>query len=109
MTTTTDKTPYLETLPADVALRLDGLTTTEETSPIQVATDMVGRDAVDESWLVVTDRQLLLLGTPSGSDEATCVDLKQVRTAKAELLVGGGRLDVERHDGVADPGRAYPV
>ncbi|MBT6145991.1 MAG: ATP-binding cassette domain-containing protein, partial [Gemmatimonadetes bacterium] len=98
--TTTDNTPYLETLPPDVALRLDELTTPAETSLIQVATDMEGRDLFGESWVVVTDRQLLLLpGNSGGSDEVTCVDLKQVRKAKAEPLVGGGRLDVERRDG----------
>lgn len=97
---TLDTTPYLEPLPAAIAERLQSLTTAAETSLIQVATDMADRETFSEGWLVVTDRQLLVLPGEAGEHlEVSCADLAQIRTARAEPLVGGGRLDVERRDG----------
>ncbi|MFH1570411.1 MAG: ABC transporter transmembrane domain-containing protein [Gemmatimonadota bacterium] len=96
--------PFMEPLPPGVADRLGAAVAERERVLIQVATDMADRDTYERHWLVVTDRRVLLLagngaGGPGASgDGLVSVPLDQVRTARAEALVGGGRLEVERRD-----------
>ncbi|MBT4100302.1 MAG: ABC transporter ATP-binding protein [Gemmatimonadetes bacterium] len=103
MTTTTipPAAPLLEDLPLSVGRRLAETLDPAEASVIQVATDMADRHTFAAAWLVVTDRRVLLLPATATADTASVVsvDLRQVRTARAEPLVGGGRLGIERLDG----------
>ena len=100
MTTAATKTanPFVEILPEEIDRNLRRVTSPEEHVLIQVATDMSGRHQYGESWLVVTNRRVVFLGA-DGRDGAVQIPVEAVRTARAEALVGGGRLEVERKEG----------
>ena len=94
------ESPFREVAPAAVIDRVRGATDADEPVWIQVATDMADRDVFDERWLVITDRRLMLVQS-NGADDESGVDqfpLDDMRTARIEALVGGGRLEVERQD-----------
>ena len=93
-TPTAGASPFVEQMPPDIDRKLRGYAEPGEEVLIQVATDMASRDEFDERWLVLTDRRLVLLGA-NGGDGAVHVPIADVRTARAESLVGGGRLEVE--------------
>ena len=59
---------------------------------------MSGRHRYGESWLVVTDRRVVFLRA-GGTDGTVQIPIEAVRTARAEALVGGGLLEVERKEG----------
>ena len=90
--------PFKERLPAALSRKLSGVSTSAEEVLIQVATDMADREVFGERWLVVTDRQLVFL-RKDGVEGAVIVPLSSVREARAEPLVGGGRLEVDRIEG----------
>ncbi|MEE2658388.1 MAG: ABC transporter ATP-binding protein [Candidatus Latescibacterota bacterium] len=97
MTTITNNgnTPFREAMPADAQDELRQVTSGGESVLIQVATDMTEEAVYDERWLVVTDRQLIILDEPDNGSLSQVVPLNQLRTARVEPLVGGGRLEVE--------------
>ena len=100
----TDMKPFVEALPPEMGAKLDRAMPAGEEVLIQVASDMADRDAFDERWLVVTGQRLLLLhpnGGKGSQDGHGAIDLPigQVKTARVEALVGGGRLEVERREG----------
>ena len=83
---------------------------------IRIHTDMADLDVFAQRWLVVTDRRLLIVhenGPDPATDSATGVGVVSVqqfpmtdlRTARVESLVGGGRLDVELRSGA--PAHVY--
>ena len=100
MTTAATKpsNPFLEHPPEEIDRTLRGYTRPGEHVLIQVPTDMSGRDQYGESWLVVTDSQVVFLRA-DGRDRPVQIPIQAVRTARAEALVGGGRLEVERKKG----------
>ena len=100
MTTAATKTPnpFVEPLPGEIDRNLRRYTSPGEHVLIQVATDMSGRHRYGESWLVVTDRRVVFLRT-GGTDGTVQIPIEAVRTARAEALVGGGLLEVERKEG----------
>jgi len=71
---------------------------------IQVTADMAGVGTFDERWLVLTHQRLVFLHT-NGSSDVVSLPMGEVRTARVEPLVGGGRLEVERHHG--EPAHMY--
>ena len=105
MTTAADMpnpSPFLEPAPAAVDERVRRAAGGGERVWIQVATDMAGGELFEEGWLVVTERRVLLMhGNGAGPDslEVEQVAIGQLRTARVEALVGGGRLELERRQG----------
>ena len=103
MTTEADmQNPFLEPAPAAVDERVRRARKGDERVWIQVATDMAGGELFEEGWLVVTERRVLLIhGNGAGPEalEVEQVAIGQVRTARVEALVGGGRLELERRQG----------
>lgn len=91
--------PFIEAPPEDVERAIAGHVAADETVLIRVATDMADRSRFEERWFVVTDRQLLFVAA-NGVDQTTPVPLAGVREARVEALVGGGRLEVDRDDGL---------
>ena len=69
---------------------------------IQVATDMAERDRFERRFLVVTSQRLLVLGADDGDIQ---ILIAQLKAARIESLIGGGRLDIERRDG--EPAQLY--
>ena len=104
MTKHAEQSPFLEQIPVSVSDKLRREIRPEERVLIQVVTDMADRDQFEERWLVITDRQLLVL-RESGIDGMVSVSMNGVRTATVEPLVGGGQLEVERSGG--EPVRIY--
>ena len=105
MTTAATKTPnpFVEPLPGEIDRNLRRYTSPGEHVLIQVATDMSGRHRYGDSWLVVTDRRVVFLRAGGRGDVQ--IPIEAVRTARAEALVGGGLLEVERKEG--EPERLY--
>ena len=90
--------PFLESLPPAVERKLSIVKEREEEVLIQVASDMAGREHFAERWLVVTQRQLVLLHA-KGADRVVQLPMDTIQAARIEALVGGGRLEVERKEG----------
>ncbi len=90
--------PFIEKLPPEVDRKLNAVKPQDEEVRIQVATDMADRERFEERWLVVTDKQLLLLHN-NGSGDLVQFPMKGVKSARVEPLIGGGRLEVEQEQG----------
>jgi ATP-binding cassette subfamily B protein len=104
--------PFREDSPDVVSAGVAAATEDDERVWIRVATDMADRDVFAERWLVITDRRLLIMhanGTQATNGAALAAvqqfPLSDVRAARVEPLVGGGRLEVERHTG--EPAQVY--
>ena len=96
--------PFVENMPSEVDAKLAEVKPVDEEVLIQVAADMAGQDAFDERWLVLTHQRLVFLHG-NGGNGVVDLPMAQVRTARVEPLVGGGRLEVERHHG--EPAHLY--
>ena len=91
-------TPFMETLPPEVATKLQRVKQPEEQALFQVATDLINEHLFGEKWLIATDRHLLFIPT-EGVDGTVDVPLSDVQEARTEERVGGGCLAVERKGG----------
>jgi len=91
------KTKLLESIPHSVGAKLKGLLSTGEEELIRVFTDLNREGGFGIEWVIVTDKQLLIVPTTelNGTVEVPIEDLTLVQT---EALVGGGRLSIERKD-----------
>ena len=89
---------FIEKAPPAIERKLQEFVRIGERVEIQVTTDMVNWKEFDEGWFVVTDQRIIFLRS-KGSDLFTDLSFKSVRTVRAEELVGGGRLEIERMDG----------
>jgi ATP-binding cassette, subfamily B, bacterial len=89
---------FIEKLPSAIDDKVRAAKGADEEVLIQVATDMAGKDRFEKRWLVVTPARLLFL-EPNGSDGDVQMSMQSVKTARVEVLVGGGRLEVERQQG----------
>ena len=87
--------PFIENLPPVIKDKLHRVKPPEEPVLIQVATDMADERSFGEQWLVVTGKRLLVIPS-DGADGTVEVPIPDVKTVKAEELVGGGRLELER-------------
>ena len=83
-----EHTAFLEPIPAAVNDKLRREIGEEKRVLIQVATDMADYELYDERWLVVTNRQLLLLRGPD-VDGTVSIPMEGIRTARVEPMVGG--------------------
>ncbi len=98
--------PLREDPPEAIAASLAAVIDADESVWIRIASDMVDRDEFAEPWVVVTDRRLLVVH-PNGEQACTHatttavqqLQLRDIRTARVEPLVGGGRLEVEGTSG----------
>ena len=93
---------FIETLPSDMVERVRTAQGPDEQVLIQVATDMAERDRFERRFLVVTSQRLLVLGADDGDIQ---ILIAQLKAARIESLIGGGRLDIERRDG--EPAQLY--
>ncbi len=93
---------FIETLPSDMVERVRTAQCPDEQVLIQVATDMAERDRFERRFLVVTSQRLLVLGADDGDIQ---ILIAQLKAARIESLIGGGRLDIERRDG--EPAQLY--
>ena len=89
---------FLENLPRQVDDKVIARKSHSEEVLIQVATDMSGKDRFDKRWLVVTPERLMVL-EPNGAGGDIEFPLESVKSARIEVLVGGGRLELERQEG----------
>ena len=93
--------PFIEILPPEVDAKLADVKPAGEEVLIQVATDMADREAFGERWLVVTGERLVLL-RPRVGNGVVHLPMGEVKAARVEPLVGGGRLEVERRLGAPE-------
>ncbi len=91
-----------EPLPPDVEEKLKGIIGPDEEVRMSLAGDLREDGTFGKRWLVVTDRRLFAF--PSDLSEIPFeISLKEIKSAKSELLVGGGRLEIEIDGKVSDP------
>lgn len=83
----------IETMPPEIAEKCRHLIGLDERVRISVATDMTMDGSYGERWLVATDERLLVLSR-DGDHETADLPIKEIKSVKAEVLVGGGRLEV---------------
>ena len=100
----------LETVPADEAAITEAITSylePEEHVLIRVFSDLAPDFRFAAQWLAVTDRRVLIAGEGSAATDnttgssVTTIPLNDLRAARAEPLVGGGQLELERKSGPA--------
>ena len=102
MQISTIDTPYIETLPSELMAKLEPLRGDGEVVHMQVVADMADDGVFGEHWLVATDRQLYLfaVGDRRGhADGIVRMPIDQIEGAEAQLLVGGGFLEVAQKSG----------
>ena len=86
----------LKPMPGDLDQRLRDRLAEGEAERIRVASDMDADGNYGSRWVVVTDRQVLVM---SEGDGDVSMPMTAVSGARTEGMVGGGRLEVERADG----------
>ncbi len=102
MTTTLDSDirRLLEPVPAEEAEIGEAIASHlehEEQVLIRVFSDLAPNFRFVVQWMAVTDRRVLIAGDAS----VTSIDLDDLTAARAEALVGGGRLELERKNAPA--------
>ncbi|MCZ6634075.1 MAG: ABC transporter transmembrane domain-containing protein [bacterium] len=88
--------PFIETMPDDMKAKLQ-IPEGEEIL-IQVATDLDDTRGFGQQWVVVTDKQMLVIPT-NGQNRTMSVPLSEVSEIKQEELVGSGYLELRRKEG----------
>ena len=90
----TDHTPrLLEDLPAAVAGKL--ALAADEDVLIRVHSDLTDGRTYGAQWVLVTPERVVV-APEAGIDGAVEVAIDQVKVARTEALIGGGRLEIER-------------
>ena len=90
----TDHTPrLLEDLPAVVAGKL--ALAADEDVLIRVHSDLTDDRTYGAQWVLVTPERVVV-ASEAGIDGAVEVAIDQVKVARTEALIGGGRLEIER-------------
>ena len=89
-----DSMTYEEKMPDELAEKCRSSLRDGEKIHITAATDLSENLRFEERWLVVTDQRLLRLN-PDSTNGISSVDLKDIKSASVEELVGAGRLNVE--------------
>ena len=86
----------LEAAPIDVEARLAAVVAEGEEVLVRISTDIAPDSGTYAAcWVALTASRLILL---EGADTAVSVPLNEILGVHNESLVGGGRLEVERHD-----------
>ena len=92
---------FKEELSAAAASQWQSLDRPDETVQVQVAADMLAGGEYGERWLVATHRRLLFIAE-EGAGGAVEMDWNEVAAVHIQDFVGGGRLEVERHQGAPE-------
>lgn len=90
--------PFIEVLPENVDRKLRQVKPDGETVQMQVQADLDDDRRFGEQWVVVTDRQVLVIPA-DGADGTISIPVDQIAEVKVEPLIGGGRLGLERKVG----------
>ena len=90
-----DQQVLIEVPPADVERAIGARLPDGETVHVQIAADMADEQRYGERWLVVTDKRVLVVGANDG-DSVVEVAMDDVEEARAQELVGGSRLEIDR-------------
>jgi ATP-binding cassette subfamily B protein len=85
---------YEEKMPDDLAEKCRSSMRDGETVHIAAETDLSEDLRFEARWLVVTDQRLLRFN-PNSTNGMSSIDLKDIKSASVEELVGAGRLNVE--------------
>ena len=89
--------PFLEPLPAAIRRKFQVAGCGGEHVHIRVAADIADDLTFSQRWLVVTDRQVVILGLDGDAGDAQ-IRLEEISAAKIDSLLGGGRLVLERNE-----------
>lgn len=89
-----DDTPRLLEAPPDAVAAKFGLPAGEDVL-IRVHTDLAADCTFGTQWVVVTPERVVVVPA-EGADGAVEVAVDQIKVARTEPLVGGGRLEIER-------------
>ena len=90
-------TRLLEPVAGDIAAQIDRAVPKGEDLLIRVSADMQPDSRFGEQWVVVTDQRVLVVPA-AAADSPIDVPVTRIQRAQTEPLVGGGRLEIERHD-----------
>ena len=88
--------PFIETMPDDMEAKLQ--VPEGEEILIQIATDLDDRREFGQQWVVVTDKQMLVIPA-NGKNRTVSVPISEVSEIKQEELVGSGYLELQRKEG----------
>lgn len=88
--------PFIESLPPEVAAKLQNAKPSDEQVLIQVSADLASDQAFGEKWLAATKFRLLVVPADGAVEQ---IPLDAIQDVKTEELVGGGCLVVERKSG----------
>jgi len=86
-----------EPVSAGVAEKIEQTVPPEEEALIRVFSDLTAEGRYGAQWVVVTSRQVVVV-PEKGTDGVVQVPIDQIKAARTEALVGGGRLEIERQD-----------
>ena len=62
---------------------------------ISVAADIGEDGTLQEKWVIVTSKRVFVFPSKIDMDGRAEIPLKQIKTARSEVLVGGGRLEID--------------
>ena len=94
----------LEQMSDTVRQKIQNVLTHDEEEFIRVSTDLNPDGTFGEQWVIVTDRRVIVVPialSPDSigaeeTDGVVDVPIKELVSVQTELLVGGGRLEIER-------------
>ena len=86
----------LESAPPEVSQAIDDLLEDGEDVLVRVDTDLTGELRYGRRWVVVTDRRILVLSVIGDLMATSGID--ELAIVRADSLVGGGQLSIERKD-----------
>jgi ATP-binding cassette subfamily B protein len=91
---------FVEAAPTTVAEIVAARLAAPETTYIQIASDMATEQTYGASWLVVTDKRVLIihstmLGAGLADDAVTDIAMERIQEARTIELVGAVRLEIE--------------
>ncbi|MEE3259784.1 MAG: ABC transporter ATP-binding protein [Candidatus Latescibacterota bacterium] len=89
-----DDTPRLLEVPPDAVAAKLALTAGEDVL-IQVHSDLTAERTFGAQWVVVTPERVVVV-PEAGEDGLAEVAVDQIKVARTEPLIGGGRLEIER-------------
>ncbi|MCZ6680828.1 MAG: ABC transporter transmembrane domain-containing protein [Candidatus Poribacteria bacterium] len=85
----------IEPMPHTFKEKIRGILPPEEVELICASTDLRRDGNFGTGWLVVTNKQIVLL-SPGDTNGIVRVPVEEIVSARTEPLVGGGRLEIER-------------
>ena len=92
------RTRLLEAVPEEVREKIDGSVPAGEDVLIRVFADIGPDGRYTTQWVVVTDKRVLVV-PGAGADGVVDVPVEDLAAVRAEALVGGGCLEIDRKSG----------